>query len=143
VLHRLYLKGAIGAETWHAAQEIRQIGERLETALMARPGTLGMPGKRRRAGHAEAPIERLPPGLRRALRGHYRHWSDEMARLMVARQPRVTLLALTLAVVQHGASFTDLEAWLGLRRGHGAVRDRVVCALQRYAWLAGGGGSGV
>ena len=138
ILHRLYRRGVIEDPAWRAAQEIREIAERLETALLARPGTLGVPGERRRGGPVSAPVERLPPGLRVALRGHYRQWSDELSRILVARQPRVTLLALTLAVVLHGARFTDLEAWLGLRRGHGIVRGHIVCALNRYAWLADG-----
>lgn len=140
-LHRLYRRGVLDDAAWRAVGEIRTIAERLETALLARPGTLGVPGERRAAGPVKAPLERLPPGLRGALRGHYRQWSDELSAVLVARKPRVTLLALTLAVVLHGARFTDLEAWLGIRRGHGHMRRHVVCALNRYAWLADGRGA--
>lgn len=125
-------------EAWRAAQEIRQIAERLETALMARPGTMGMPSARGPAGPAASPIERLPPALRVALRGRYRRWCDEMAAILVSRQPRLSLLSLTLAVTVHGARLRDIEAWLGIRQGHGHVRRWLVCALTRYAWLTDG-----
>ncbi|MEQ9639796.1 MAG: hypothetical protein RIM84_07185 [Alphaproteobacteria bacterium] len=138
VLHRLYRQGSLPGEAWRAAGEIRQIAERLETALMARPGTLGMPGQPRGGGPSAAPIERLPPALRVALRGRYRRWCDEMAAILVSRRPRLSLLSLTLAVTVHGARLRDLEAWLGIRRGHGHVRRWLVCALTRYAWLTDG-----
>src|SRR5690606_11979599 len=114
---------------WRAVQEIRQVGEGLSTALMARPGPIGAPAGRGPRGPVDRPIERLPPALRRALRGHYRQWSGEMAAILVSRSPRVSLLSLTLAIVLYGATFTDLEARLGLRRGHGIVRGWLVCAL--------------
>jgi hypothetical protein len=137
-LHRLYRRGGLSGEAWRAAQEIRQVGEGLSTALMARPGRLGAPSGRQARGPVDRPIDRLPPALQRALRGHYRQWTDEMSRILVSRSPRISLLSLSLAIVLYGATFTDLEARLGLRRGHGIVRGWLACALQRYAALADG-----